>query len=176
MILPWTLSFLRVRHTTWEMRTFQPSWLRVASHINTQEPHGVTFMSRRSPANKNTIPSMEILCSQQNQLPRDLWMLSPNSRQTPPAISHTLGLADPEQGWNSQQGPQGLCRENAASSASPIPQCSQRTKSRQCSQEAPTPSGSAAASAQRGQSPNSDSGVDPPWGGSAPRVSVGLLP
>lgn len=46
----------------------------------------------------------------------------------------------------------------------------------QCSQEAPTPSGSAASSAQRGRSPDSDSVVDLLWGGSGRRVWVGLLP
>lgn len=39
-----------------------------------------------------------------------------------PSISHILGLVDPVQGWNSQPGPPDLCKENAASSASPIPQ------------------------------------------------------
>lgn len=46
----------------------------------------------------------------------------------------------------------------------------------QCSQEVPTPSYSAASSAQRGQSPDSDSVVGPLWGGSGPRALVGLLP
>lgn len=46
----------------------------------------------------------------------------------------------------------------------------------QCSQEVPTLSYSAASSAQRGQSPDSDSVAGPLWGGSGPRALVGLLP
>ena len=89
MILPWTLSFLRVRYATWEMRTFQPSGPRVASHINTQEPHGVTFMSLKSPANKNTIPSMKILCRVGRiSFPEiyECWVLIQGKRHQPSAI------------------------------------------------------------------------------------------
>lgn len=46
----------------------------------------------------------------------------------------------------------------------------------QCSLGVPTPSYSAAFSAQRGPSPDSDSVAGPLWGGSGLHVSVGLLP
>lgn len=46
----------------------------------------------------------------------------------------------------------------------------------QCSREVPTPSYSAASSAQRGPNPGSDSAAGPLWEGSGPHVLVGLLP
>lgn len=129
-----------ISHQQWSFKEHSTSFLwitipekweplgLVGTQATPQIKHKGAIWSYICESRKPTLPGKKMAqftrrspCVESAESASRRYMLSLNLEPMISSISHILVLVDPEQGWNSRPGRQGLCRENVVSLASQIP-------------------------------------------------------